>query len=162
MTGEKPLHSAYISIGSNIEPDRHIREAIRLLRTEGKILAFSSVWETEAVGSGGPNFLNAAVAFETPFLRQELKERLLHVIENRLGRVRSADKNAPRTIDLDVIIFDGQVVDNELWGRLYIARPFAELLPDLVNPITGQTLLVTADALHQHGYAVIYPGLIDI
>jgi 2-amino-4-hydroxy-6-hydroxymethyldihydropteridine diphosphokinase len=151
-----PIHTAYISLGSNINPVDNLQKATKLLRTAGDIIAISNVWETAAVGSQGPNFLNAAAAFLSPFTHFTLKDLVLHRIEDQLGRVRSADKNAPRPIDLDIIIFDDQVKDNELWARLYIARPFAELLPNLVNPLNGKTLLATADELQPRGCAILH------
>ena len=73
--------------------------------------------------------------------------------------MRTADKNAPRPIDLDIIIFDGQVIDTELWSRLYIAGPFAEIIPELVNPVTGLSLKAIADQLHCHGCAILHPEI---
>ena len=154
-----PLHTAYISLGSNIDPAVNLKKAIRLLETAGKVIALSGIWETQAVGTQGPNFLNAAAAYQSPYTRITLKDLVLHRIEDQLGRVRSADKNAPRPIDLDIILFDGEVVDKELWSRLYIARPFAELLPGLINPLNGKTLLSTADELHGSGCAILHPEI---
>lgn len=105
------------------------------------------MYQTTAVGSAGPDFLNQAVYLPTPLDAAALKEQVLRPIENQLGRMRTNDKNAPRTIDLDIIIFDGQVTDNELWRRFYLAAPLAGLLPDLVNPQTGEILSETARRL---------------
>ncbi len=69
-----------------------------------------------------PNFLNAAVLIETDLTAAELKEQVLQVIERELGRVRTADKNAPRTIDLDIALFGDQVLMTER-GR-YLIRIF--------------------------------------
>jgi 2-amino-4-hydroxy-6-hydroxymethyldihydropteridine diphosphokinase len=153
------IHTAVLSLGSNIDPKTHLKKALRLLQTAGQICEVSSVWETEAMGSNGPNFLNAVVVFQSPYSRFGLKDLVLHPIEDQLGRVRSTDKNAPRPIDLDIIVFDDEVVDKELWRRLYIARPLAELLPGLVNPRDGRTLLQIAEELHWRGCAILHPEL---
>jgi 2-amino-4-hydroxy-6-hydroxymethyldihydropteridine diphosphokinase len=140
-------HLAYLSIGSNINPEQNIARAIELLREHAPGLRLSTPHETSAVGSSGPNFINLAVCLPTPLDAAELKQQVLRPIENQLGRVRTADKNAPRTMDLDLILFDGQVIDGELWKRYYLAAPLAELLPELKNPQTGESLRETAQRL---------------
>ena len=152
-------HTAYLSLGSNINPVENLRKAVALLRMVGQVTQISSIWETEAVGSKGPNFLNTGLVYETPYSQVTLKDLVLHRIEVQLGRVRSADKNAPRPIDLDIVVFDGQVIDSELWSRLHIARPFAEIIPELVNPVTGLSLKDIADQLHCHGCAIPHPEI---
>jgi 2-amino-4-hydroxy-6-hydroxymethyldihydropteridine diphosphokinase len=142
MPGE--IHLAYLSIGSNIEPLRNIPRAIALLREHSPGLALSARYETKAVGNAGPNFINLAVCLTTPLDAAALKRDVLAPIEKALGRVRTADKYAPRTIDLDITLFDGQVVDQELWKRFHLAAPLAELLPGFKNPQTGETLEAVA------------------
>lgn len=65
--------------------------------------------------------MNTAAWISTPLSAEELKTQVISVIENRLGRVRTADKYAPRTIDLDIILFDEQVIDDNLWTRDFLA-----------------------------------------
>ncbi len=135
MPGE--AHLAFLSIGSNIEPHLNIPWAIALLREHSPGLSLSGLYETEAFGSVGPNFINLAVRLPTRLAAAALKQDVLAPIETALGRVRQADKNAPRTIDLDITLFDGQVVDAELWVRFYVAAPLAVLLPGFNNPEWG-------------------------
>lgn len=132
-------HEAGLLLGSNIRPEHNIPLAVDLLQKELKVLQTSSVWETTAVGSAGPNFLNAALLVSTSFDLHTLKERILHPLEAHLGRVRTQDKNAPRTIDIDIIIFDGRVLDSTLWNYAYRAVPIAEILPDALSE-TGENL----------------------
>lgn len=141
------LHNAYLCLGSNIHPAENLVKAVALLREYVPLRAFSTCWETEAVpaeNSPGrepqPNFLNAAVCVSTSLAPAELKTRVLAPIEQALGRVRTADKYAPRTIDLDITLYDRQVIDPDLWKRDYMLLIFSELLPDLTNPDTGETL----------------------
>jgi 2-amino-4-hydroxy-6-hydroxymethyldihydropteridine diphosphokinase len=156
---DEPLHLVYLSLGSNIDPAANLKKTVKLLGAVGQILAVSSVWETEAVGTKSPNFLNAAVAYQTPYVRITLKDLILHRIEDQLGRVRTADKNAARPIDLDIIIFDNEISDAELWAHLYIACPFAELIPELRHPFSGKSLLEVANELHCGGCAILHPEI---
>jgi 2-amino-4-hydroxy-6-hydroxymethyldihydropteridine diphosphokinase len=107
-----------------------------------------------------PNFLNMAVCIHTALSPAELKQDVLSPLERSLGRVRTADKYAPRTMDLDLTVYDGEVLDSELWRRLYLALCFAELLPDLRHPETGETLAETAERLKQGRLALPHPELL--
>ncbi len=147
-------HLYHILLGSNIEPLKNITLAIRLLNQKLEICAISSVWETEAVGStNSPNFLNVAVSARSPFSLEELRKSVLYVIEDQLGRVRTNDKYAPRTIDLDVILVDGAIVDPKLWSHAFIAIPISELIPDLMNQ-SNETLVNIAERLRSQFHAV--------
>ncbi len=100
------------------------------LRQQLTILRASSVWESPAIGSNAPNVLNAAVLALTTLNAGDLKERLIRPLEAQLGRVRTQDKNAPRTIDIDPILFDQQLLDPNLWRYAHRAVPVAEILPE--------------------------------
>ena len=110
------------------------------------ILRASSVWESPAVGSHGPNFLNAALLCQTSLAAEALKWQVLRPLEARLGRVRNQDKNAPRPIDFDIITVDGRLYDPLLWQYAFRAVPVAELLPDLISE-TGERLAEAARRL---------------
>src|SRR5574337_356894 len=97
------FHRIHLSIGSNIAPEYHLRRGIALLREHGKVERISTVWESHAVGTQGPNFLNACALLLSTSSTAELKAGVLRPIEAALGRVWSEDKNAPRTIDLDIV-----------------------------------------------------------
>ncbi len=126
-------------LGSNIQPERNLPLAVERLGCRVSILRASSVWETPAVGSRGPNFLNAALLCLTTFSAEALKWRVLRPLEAQLGRVRNADKNAPRPIDFDIITIDGKLHDPILWQYSFRAVPVAELLPDLESE-SGESL----------------------
>jgi 2-amino-4-hydroxy-6-hydroxymethyldihydropteridine diphosphokinase len=144
---DDPQHLVCLSLGSNIAPADNLKLALELLRQELTVLAVSRAWRTPAVGSQGPDFLNAAVLVYAPQPASQLKNQVLRDIETRLGRIRSEDKYAPRTIDIDIVVDGEQVIDPELWQHAHLAQPVAELLPDLVDPSSGQTLEVIADHL---------------
>ena len=145
---------AYLCLGSNIQPGENLHKAIDLLRQRTRLLALSTCWESAAVGSQGPNFLNIGALVATPLDAAALKEQVLSPIEKRLGRVRSADKYAPRTMDIDITVFDGQVLDAEIWRRGYLALIFAEMLPGFQNPETGESLAETARRLQANSPAI--------
>lgn len=134
------LHRMILSLGSNIEADVNLPKAIQMLREVGEVEAISSVWESESVGFDGPNFLNACVQFLTPLAPVEFKENVIRPIESKLGRVRSSDKNAPRTIDIDIVLCDDQPLNTEFWEYAFVLVPLAELIPDFVHPISGEIL----------------------
>jgi 2-amino-4-hydroxy-6-hydroxymethyldihydropteridine diphosphokinase len=152
-------HQVCIVLGSNIEPAENIRKALRILQGYGRLERISTTWETPSFGSPGPNFLNTAVLFRTKFNAADLKYEVLRPIESQLGRVRTANKNAPRTIDLDIVLFDGQVVDPKLWSRPFLVITVAELFPDLVHTETGRSLASIAHEMRKTVGAVPHPEL---
>lgn len=141
------LHHAYLSLGSNIEAEKNLPKAVQLLREVGKIISVSTVWESESVGIEGPNFLNVCVLFLTPLRPVELKEQVIRLIEAKLGRMRSAEKNAPRTIDIDIVLFDKQPLNTDFWEFAFVAVPLAELIPDFQHPVRRETLFRVAEQL---------------
>lgn len=121
------------------------------------MLSISTAWETPAVGSPGPNFLNTALLIETDLAPEEFKWQVIRPIEERMGRIRTGDKNAPRTIDIDIITWEDQVLDANLWSRAHIALPVSSLAPHLVDPVSGKTLEVIAGELRDSSSAVSHP-----
>jgi 2-amino-4-hydroxy-6-hydroxymethyldihydropteridine diphosphokinase len=117
-------------MGSNIQPERNLPTAVARLQEQLTILRVSSIWETPPVGSGGPNFLNAALLASTTLDAGQLKDQVLRPLEARMGRIRGGDKNAARTIDLVIILFDGRQMDPGLWQHAHRAVPVAEIVPD--------------------------------
>ena len=127
-------NSAILLLGSNIEPEQNILAALRLLSQQTDLIAKSRIWETEAIGSSGPNFLNMAIKLETVLDANSIKSEIITPIENKLKRVRTEDKYASRTIDIDIIIYNGEVMDPNLWEKAFIALPVSELMPDIIHP----------------------------
>ncbi len=134
---------AFIGIGSNIEPARNVAAAVRCLANETRVTGVSMVYCTEPIGRlDQPHYFNGVVEAETEAAPAEFKNRVLAPIEDMLGRVRSKDKYAPRTIDLDLILYGDLAVDSdgirlpdpEILERAFLAIPLFELAPDLVLP----------------------------
>jgi len=152
--GGATIHQAYISLGSNINPRENMLQAMKRLRQMVTVNAYSTIWETDAVGSEGPRFLNAAAWISTNLPPEVLKSQVLAVIEQELGRERTSDKNAPRTMDLDIIVFDEAILESNLWKRDFLAIPIAELRPDLEMPGEGITVNQVAQGMRASSTAV--------
>jgi 2-amino-4-hydroxy-6-hydroxymethyldihydropteridine diphosphokinase len=150
------MHTIYLLIGSNIQPQTNIAAALQMLREKNPIVECSGIWQTTAYGSEGPDFLNIVVKIESDLERDAIKEQIIRPIETQLKRKRTANKNAPRTIDVDIIIYDEQVMDQGLWNKFFITVPVAELLPQLKDPDTGTSLRDTAQEMIAQGLASYY------
>jgi 2-amino-4-hydroxy-6-hydroxymethyldihydropteridine diphosphokinase len=146
-----------ILLGSNIDPAENIRRGARHLAAQIPVLRASSVWSTPSFGVPGPGFYNAAVLCATELDENDLKYKFLRPIEENLGRVRSADKYAARTIDMDAIILNGEVIEPRLWDTAFILLPVAELVPHLQHPVTGKTLKELAKEIQPSSGANLLP-----
>lgn len=140
------MAQVYVAVGSNINPEENVRKAVRLLAHNTRIIGISTVYLTEPEGRPEqPPFYNLVVEVETEMPPEDLKYRVLRVIENELERIRTTDKYAPRTIDLDLVLYDDLVLqtedltlpDPEIAQRPFLAFPLSELSPDLALPGTG-------------------------
>ena len=149
------MPEALVGLGSNLAPELNLPAAVRLLGERLDVRRVSSAWATPPVGPGGqPPFLNAAALVRSELPPEGLKTHL-RAIEGELGRVRSTDRFAPRTIDLDIVIYDIgsrdasglQILDPDLHRETHLAVPAAELLPDWIHPATGESLARLADRL---------------
>ncbi|MDR7555143.1 MAG: 2-amino-4-hydroxy-6-hydroxymethyldihydropteridine diphosphokinase [Armatimonadota bacterium] len=149
-------HRAVVLLGSNVDRERALPQAVALLAARARLRALSSVYETEPVGRPDqPPFFNAAAVVETDLDPAAFRREVLAPIEAQLGRRRTADKWAPRTIDLDLILWDDEVCEvegrpvphPELLTRAHVAVPVAEVLPDARHPVTGERLAALAGRL---------------
>lgn len=120
-----------IGVGSNIEPSKNITEAQNAIANQFKLIKTSSLIETEPIGCmEQANFLNCAFLIETELDSAALKSWLKN-LENKLGRVRTDNKYGPRTIDLDIVVWNEEIVDAEVYERDFLQNSIIELLPDL-------------------------------
>jgi 2-amino-4-hydroxy-6-hydroxymethyldihydropteridine diphosphokinase len=145
---------AIVALGSNIEPERHLPAAVAALRALGA-KAVSSVYQSPARGGRPqPDFLNAAVLLETQLEPAALKSAL-RGLEADLGRVRTDDKYAERTIDLDLLLLGDRssvlddliLPDPDLLTMPHLAIPAAEVAPTAIHPESGETLQAIAERL---------------
>ena len=137
----------YISIGSNIEAERHLRLAIGELRKYYGELQLSSVYESEAVGFDGDNFLNMVVGLDTD-AEVHTVVQTLREIEDRHGRVRKGPRFSARTLDLDLLLYDDLVVKEdaldlprgEIIQNAFVLWPLAEIAPEIMHPVEQQSM----------------------
>lgn len=155
------LHKVYLSLGSNIDPEANIPRALELLAQSVLVQSVSNAWETPPVGGEGPNFLNAAASIYTDLDETELRDEVLRQVEAELGRERGKDPNAPRTIDLDILIYDSVVVEDQIWRQAHLAVPLAEILPDYAQPDTGETLYQIACRLKSDKEILPRPAVLE-
>lgn len=142
-------HLACLSLGSNIRPEENLRRAVELLKQHGRITGLSSAWENHAVGVSGPDFLNMCVLLETGIDLPDVKAQIIQPIESPLGRTRLEDKNAPRSIDIDLVMYDGTPLRMEYWEQAFMVVPLAELLPEFEHPRLKQKLAHVAEHMRK-------------
>jgi len=137
-----------IALGSNLgDRERYLREALAELASSIDDLHVSTFHDTDPVGVGDqPRFLNATATGRTTLPARALLARLLDV-EHRFGRARP-HPGAPRTLDLDLILYGDQVIDElelhvphpRFRERLFVLEPLAEIAADWIDPVTGRTV----------------------
>ena len=162
---------AFVGIGSNIEPAKNVRAAIRSLGRHTRLVGVSMVYRTDALDRPEqPPYFNCVAEIETDAPPAQVKHGILRPIENELGRKRTEDKYAPRTIDLDLILYgdlamdeaDIKLPDPQILERPFLAIPLSELAPDLVLPGTGLRIGDVAARLPRDGMMPLedYAGLL--
>jgi 2-amino-4-hydroxy-6-hydroxymethyldihydropteridine diphosphokinase len=122
------LHQVIISVGSNIEPHKNIRLSHEELDHQARLLAVADTIKTTPIGyTQQPDFLNTAYLIET-HLEYDDFNAFLKSVEDRLGRERGAIKSGPRTIDLDIIVWDRNVVTQDYFNYEYVSTPVNQIL----------------------------------
>ena len=122
------VNKVIISVGSNIEPEKHVSEAKQILTQDKLLLDESRFNKTLPRGYiNQPAFLNGAFFIHTSLEIQELK-KYLKTVENQLGRIRTFNKNGPRTIDLDIVLFNNDVVDLDYYKYDFVKVAVDEIL----------------------------------
>lgn len=125
------MNRAVIGVGSNIEPRSNIASARRRIAHRHVIVAESPLVETWPVGYvHQPNFINGTLLVETRVGRQRLKAEI-KTIEFLLGRRRGPNRYGPRTIDLDIVVWNGEVIDRTLYTRDFLRDAVLAVLPEL-------------------------------
>ena len=124
-------HKVVIGLGSNIDPEANLEQAVQELKSRFKVSKRSQWTRTKPIGiQDQPDFYNGALLMETELEQQSLKQELKR-IEDILGRDRSLPKFGPRTIDLDILIWNKKVVDEDYYERDFLRKGVEEIIPDL-------------------------------
>jgi 2-amino-4-hydroxy-6-hydroxymethyldihydropteridine diphosphokinase len=154
---------AYIALGANLgDRAANIARALELLRATPsvRVTAASRLWETAPLGPPQPAYLNAAAALDTTLDALALLARL-HEIERELGRTRGAERNLPRTLDLDLLLFGGLAIDApelvvphpRMHERAFVLEPLAEIAGDEVHPVLREAISALATRVRDPGTA---------
>ncbi len=148
----------FLSIGSNIDPAENIKRAIEFLCRYVRVTGISTVYLTPAEGKPEqPSYYNCVIEVETQTEPVKFKYSILRRIEESLGRERTNDRFAARTIDLDIILYDDLIMntddlilpDPQIRRRAFVALPLQELSPGLRLPGSGLSIAEIAASLPQ-------------
>ncbi|WP_372774440.1 2-amino-4-hydroxy-6-hydroxymethyldihydropteridine diphosphokinase [Mangrovibacterium sp.] len=116
------MNQVYVSIGSNIHPQENIRQLLEILTQDFGEIRVSEFVKTKPIGiEDQADFVNGAVVFETELDQVQL-QKYLKSVENKLGRDRSLPKFGPRTMDLDLVVWNGIVVDDDFYTRDFLRK----------------------------------------
>jgi 2-amino-4-hydroxy-6-hydroxymethyldihydropteridine diphosphokinase len=137
----------WLSLGSNVEPEKNLGAALRELRARFGELIVSPVYRFPAVGFDGPDFLNLAVGIDTDLSIGVLND-WLHALESRHGRRRNVPRFSSRTLDVDIVLFGDQVckglgnleVPRPELKYAFVLKPLADIAPDVRHPTLGTTI----------------------
>ncbi len=140
------MATVYLSIGSNIEREKHIRAGVTALKNQFGNVELSSVYEADAVGFNGAAFLNLIATFETQQTPSQVNA-ILDTIEKENGRTIEQKKFNPRTLDLDLVLYDNlisnkpnlKIPKGEITRYAFVLEPLAEIAGDLKHPVTQQS-----------------------
>jgi 2-amino-4-hydroxy-6-hydroxymethyldihydropteridine diphosphokinase len=153
----------YIGLGSNLgNREANLRMALRGLARLARVEAVSSLYETQAEGPPQPAYYNAACAIATGLEPPGLL-RFLKSLEHEIGRRPAPGQNAPRVIDLDVLLWDDLVLESpglviphpRLAGRPFVLTPLAEIAPEAVHPVLGQSIAQLAEKAGSEGLRLV-------
>jgi 2-amino-4-hydroxy-6-hydroxymethyldihydropteridine diphosphokinase len=137
----------YLSLGSNVEPMRHLRVALDALRERFGVLDVSPAYRSASVGFDGSDFINLAVGMTTDLSPQSLND-WLHALEDRNGRRRDVPRYSDRTLDVDIVFYDDLVtqgpghldIPRKELKHAFVLKPMADIAPQWRHPISGRTM----------------------
>lgn len=155
------MGKAYLSLGSNMDPERNLRSAIAALRERFGDLSLSPVYRTAAIGFDGPDFLNAAAVVDSDLEPLALND-WLHALEDAHGRDRSGPRFGDRPLDIDIVFYDDRILDGAGHLRIprpelkhaFVLKPLADIAPRFVDPVSGRTLAELWAASPERGQAM--------
>jgi len=145
------MNKAHLSLGSN-RGDRigNLNKAINLLSTwAGNLIRVSSIYETPPWKMADEtNFLNQVLVIETKLPAEKLLDMILQ-IESIMGRIRTAKGYEPRTIDIDILFFNDEIINNErltiphplIQERKFVLEPLNEISAEYVHPVLQKSIM---------------------
>ncbi|MHB1272828.1 MAG: 2-amino-4-hydroxy-6-hydroxymethyldihydropteridine diphosphokinase [Rhodanobacter sp.] len=137
----------YLSLGSNLEPRRHLRAAIDELHARFGAIAVSPAYRNHALGFDGADFVNLAVGLDTDLAPAALND-WLHALEDRHGRRRDVPRYSDRTLDVDIVFYDDLVtagpghlqLPREELRHAFVLKPIADIAPHFRHPLSGLSM----------------------
>ncbi len=158
------MSTAYLSLGSNVQPEASLQSAIAALRERFGDIVLSPIYRTQAIGFDGHDFLNAAAIIDTDLTPSAL-HTWLHALEDAHGRDRSGPRFGNRPLDIDIVFYDDLVHDGpdhlqiprpEL-AHAFVLKPLADIAPDFIDPLSGRSLrdLWLAHPQHADDFATV-------
>lgn len=141
------MTQVHVAAGSNVQPMVNLRRALDVLARQFPDLRCSRAYRNAAVGFEGDDFVNLVAEFDTSLSVHDVLANL-YAAEAACGRERNAPRWAPRSMDLDILLYGDRVCEEpglvlprpDLLRRAYMLGPMAELAPDLIHPVTGATM----------------------
>ena len=159
---------AFLGLGSNVSPERHVAVAIERLGAAFDDLRLSPLYRSRAVGFEGNDFINGVASVRTSLSPLELRD-WLRALEDEYGRERNVPKFSDRVLDVDILLYGDRVQDDdglrlprpEIFHFAHVLRPLAELAPERVCPGDGRTFAVIRDeaSLDESGLVRLDRGL---
>jgi 2-amino-4-hydroxy-6-hydroxymethyldihydropteridine diphosphokinase len=153
------MSDVFVAAGSNISPELNLRNAVDSLKQLYAPLRISPAYRNKAVGFEGEDFINLVVGFTTTDSLVEVRNKLQSV-EALCGRAPDAPKWAPRSMDLDILLYDDVVSTvpgfllprPDLVKRPYMLKPMADIAPDIVHPILRKSMRELWETFDQDGH----------
>lgn len=152
------MEAAFLSLGSNQQPERHLASALAELRARFGALRVSAAYRFPAVGFDGADFINLAAVLNTD-LEPEALNDWLHALEERHGRRRDVPRFSDRTLDIDIVLYGDRILQGRNHLQLpraelqhaFVLRPLAEIAPAAIVPTSGRRLDELWRAHPDHG-----------
>ena len=137
----------YLGLGSNVEPQKYLRQGIRELGRRFGVLELSNVYRSKALGFDGADFLNLVVGLDSELTPQEM-HHAIEEMHRQADRQRGESRYSPRTLDIDLLLYDNLVLDEaglrvpraDILKYSFVLRPLAEIAPALRHPQTGRLI----------------------
>lgn len=122
------MNEVIIGIGSNLDAENNIRRVLEILADKFELVKVSEFVKTKPIGiTEQPDFTNGAAKIRT-ILNHNILENILKQIEDQMGRDRTVPKFGPRCIDLDIVVWNGEIVDDDYYTRDFLKKSVQEII----------------------------------
>ena len=156
------MPDVYLGLGSNLRPADNLRLAVRELADRFTLKTVSPVYRNAPVGFDGEDFLNAVAHVQTEMPAVAVCGEL-ELIHDLAGRKRSADSFVSRTLDIDLLLYGSDIIDqppvrvprNDILRYGFVLRPLADIAPDLTHPVTRKTMAEHWSEFDAHGHRLV-------